>query len=56
MGKEEYLEKYHVFVKFLRYRKDDGTSATEESALPYARMDKDDYTIDDYDEYYYSLS
>ena len=56
MKEKEYLEKYNVFIKFFKCRKDDGTSATEKSALPYARMDKDDYTIDNYGEYYYSLS
>ena len=50
MKEKECLEKCSVFIKFLKCRKDDGTSATKESALPYARMDKDDYTIDDYDE------
>jgi len=56
MKEEEYLEEFNVYIKFLERTKDGTYTPIEKSSLPYVRMDIDDYAIDDYGEYYYSLS
>jgi len=56
MKEKKYLKEYNVLIKFLERTKDGSYASIEETSIPYARMDIEDYTVDNYGEYYYSLS